>query len=147
MSDASWDFHLQSSEDLIVLNGVVLPLGQVYLDKLKTEPNTKIAYHNIVERSAESPTTFTLNQTRNIAFTVAGDTHTDAPKAANMFATQVPLWAWIAQLTEVLWQVKWTPKGLTPIKPAMYSLMEVEFVVGQPVPSFSHEVWGWPCKG
>ena len=85
------------------MNGVVLPLGQVCLDQLKTEPNTKIAYHSIVERSAESPTTFTLNQTHNIAFAVAGDTHADAPKAAHAFATAMPLRAWSAKRTEVLW--------------------------------------------
>ena len=62
-----------------------------------------------------------------MAFVAVVDMNMEA-KSANGFATQVPLRSWGTKLTDVLWQVKWTSKGLTPSKPAVYSLMEIELL-------------------
>ena len=130
VTDSMWVFNLSNSDDLIVLNGVVQSLGPAYLEKLKTDANAKIAYHNIGDRSTDMPGTFAVNQTHKIAFSLISEGSAEH-KSANVFGACVPLKTWNTKYSQVLWQVKWTAKGLTPVKPAIYSKAELELLPGR----------------
>ena len=125
-------FHLKSTEDLIVINGLVTTLGKAYYEKLKTDMHAKIAYHTAVERKPDesNQSVLEIKQTHRIGFLVPENTQ-EAVKNANTFAAHLPLQQWNTQQTALLWQAKWTAKGLTPIKPAVYSLVEMELLPGR----------------
>ena len=125
-------FDLKSSEDLVVFNGVVQTVGHAYLEKFKIDPGAKIAYHKVNDMSADLPGSFVITQTHQIAFVVS-DTSSEGSKTcpASTFAIHAPLEQWNTKVSAMLWQVKWTNKGLTPIKPAVYSLMEIELLPGR----------------
>ena len=131
MGDASSAFTLESSEDLVVLNGVVASVGKLFMQKQKMDSTVKIAYHTIGERAADSPTTFTIVQTDMICFVVEVDSK---DSKAQTFATQAPLKSWNTNATAVIWQVRWTTKGITPINAAVYTMMEVELLPGRCLP-------------
>ena len=127
-----WCFDLKSSDDLVVFNGVVQPVGHAYLEKFKNDPGAKLAYHTVKDMSADTPGSFAITQTHQIAFVVS-DTSSEGSKTcpATTFAIHAPLEQWNTKVSALLWQVKWTSKGLTPIKPAVYSLLEIELLPGR----------------
>ena len=82
--DHPWVFNISNADGLIVLNRVVQSLGPIYLEKLKTDANAKIAYHNIGDRSPDAPGTFTVNPTHKIVFSLIGEVSAEQ-KSAHVF--------------------------------------------------------------
>jgi hypothetical protein len=113
-------FVLKSSDDLVVLNGVVTSLGQLINDKSGTdEKSAKVAYHTMKVDSHET-TKFTLAITHRVTFTCQPETATDDIKPFTFASRVTNLAEWSNDITEMIWMVRWTNKGLTPIKPAVY---------------------------
>ncbi|CAK0804347.1 unnamed protein product, partial [Prorocentrum cordatum] len=73
----SWEFKLESDEDMIVLNNIVTTLGKAMANQWKTKPEAKCAYHNIV-RNPEDPRKFTLTLTHRVSFVLG-----EAPEKLN----------------------------------------------------------------
>ena len=124
-------FDLKSSEDLVVFNGVVQTVGHAYLEKFKIDPGAKLAYHKVNDMSADLPGSFVITQTHQIAFVVS-DTSSEGSKTcpASTFAIHAPLEQWNTKVSALLWQVKWTNKGLTPSSLQCTALWRLSFCQG-----------------
>ena len=48
ITDSMWPFVLETSDDLVVMNGTVQSVGQLIKDKQKLDSSVKIAYHMAV---------------------------------------------------------------------------------------------------
>jgi hypothetical protein len=110
------------------MNNTVMTLGDCYNEKAKHEANVKIAYHALSEHDATDPAKFTVKMTHKIVFT--SQMPSDEPKAG-AFAIKLDEKSWNTNITHMLWQVRWTPKGLTPIKPAVYTLADINILPGR----------------
>ena len=128
ITDSMWPFVLETSEDLVVMNGTVQSVGQLIKDKQKLDSSVKIAYHTIGAHNPDSATLFQISQTHKICFIAEKE---NQGSKAQTFALQVPLKCWNTNVTQVLWQVRWTTKGLTPIKPAIYTMVNIELPPGR----------------
>ena len=103
----SWEFKLESDEDMIVVNNIVTTLGKAMANQWKTKPEAKCNYHNIV-RNPEDPHKFTLALTHRVAF-VLGD---PADKLNNQnICMKTPFTKWAeSEYIRVLWHCRWTQK-------------------------------------
>jgi len=123
------EFKLKSDEDLVVHNGVVTTIGKLIADRTATDPMCKVCYHTI-SFSAE-PGKFTLEQEHTIVYQKKDDATEDATQAT--IGHKVPYSAWMTDVVEVLWVVKWQQKGLMPIKPQVHLKGELELKTGRAV--------------
>ena len=107
MPTNSWEFKLESDEDMIVLNNIVTTLGKAMINQWKTKPDAKCAYHNIV-RNNEDPHKFTLDLTHRVAF-VLGEAPPKINSSNICLKTPFAKWAEIPHI-RVLWHCRWTQK-------------------------------------
>ena len=126
-------FEFHSSNDLVVFNGVVMPIGTVYLEKAKNEAKVKIAYHDVGTQDPHDPSQFPITMTHKVGFAFNYDAEDKAgdDNKATMMAAKCEPSMWNTKVTRVLWQVRWTPKGLTPIKPSVYNLADITLLPGR----------------
>ena len=136
-------FTLTGSEDYVVLNNVVTELGKVYQDQMKTKPDAVICYHKVTTDTANAKK-FTLTQTHQICFVPVEQAATDKETTTqNNIASKEDVKHWNSGIMHVLWAVRWTAKGLQPIKPVVHLKGELVIPPGraclcsgaQPVPS------------
>jgi hypothetical protein len=111
-------FNLQSSKDVVVYNNQLVTLGQVVNDQLHKKPDAEICYHKMTV-SDESPKEFTLEQTHKIVFVTSKDDK-DPNKLSGIAAKEPTESYTSAPCLQLLWSVRWTTKGLMPVKPAVY---------------------------
>ena len=103
----SWDFKLESDEDLVVINNMVTTLGKAMANQWKAKPDMKCAYHNIV-RNPEDPHKFTLTKTHCVAF-VLGEPPEKLNNSNICMKTPFAKWAESPHI-RVLWHCRWTAK-------------------------------------
>ena len=103
----SWDFKLESDEDMIVINNIVTTLGKAMANQWKTKPDAKCAYHNL-DRNSEDPHKFTLTVTHRVAF-VLGEAPSKINNSNICLKTLFAKWAEIPHI-RVLWHCRWTQK-------------------------------------
>ena len=110
-------FQLSSEEDLIVLNGVVVSLQTVIMSMRATRPDCKVCYHKFVNHEP-GPKKFTLTQTHKVCFATS-EPGADINHGNIGARVKFNMWAQ-SEVSQSLWHVRWTQKGLMPIKPALY---------------------------
>ena len=128
-------FDFKKSDADVLIGGKLCKLQTVVEQRRIEEPNLKINYHTLVEQvDPSNPKVFNLNRTHDIYYIAAqkprGDPAPGNPvegekmTQANM-AAMVPLRHWHACANVALvWSVKWTVKGLMPIKPHICFMKE-----------------------
>ena len=124
ISEQMIEFKLTSSEDMIVLNNAVMKLATVLKNEQAKNPTASICYHKVIEDPSD-PNKFTLKQTHRIVVLVADVG--DAPLNQTNFAAKVgsnPV-PWKTHATHVLWQCRWTQKGLQAVAPRVYLSADV----------------------
>ena len=111
------EFHLNSYEDLVVFNNSVITVGKLVEQQHESKPDAKICYHKFVDNT-EDPKKFKLAQTHKIVFTPKDDS---ADILASNIGSKESFGVWkTSEVGHLLWSVRWTQKGLMPVKPGFY---------------------------
>ena len=104
-------------------------MNDVLVERMKTDIRATVAYHELEKRDPDAPAHFKFKITHRVSFQVT-QIESGNIKAAT-FATLTKLEAWGTAATSMIWQVRWTPKGLTPIKPAIYTTTDINLLPGK----------------
>ena len=110
------EFKLADHNQRVVLNNQVLTLGTVLAAQRKQKADAQIVYHKIT-LDANKPQEFTLASTHRVTFQMKD---MPAENTIHNVAQKEPVNHWTNQATEVLWAVRWTQKGLMPVRPAVH---------------------------
>ena len=123
------EFNLSSEADMVVFNGVMTMIGKVLFDERAKKPDASIAYHKLELNDAD-PKKFTLTQTHRVCFVPKDDAK---EISQHNLGNKFPLTTWgTASSTMVcLWHVRWSPKGLMPVKPAVHLVGELVLPAGR----------------
>ena len=110
-------FKLKSEDNWVVLSGNRVKLGDVVAEQRKTKPDASVCYHKSIVDS--NPTKFSLTMTHRVLFVPKEDSSSEC--TINNIATKEELQHWVSEQVEVLWVVRWTAKGLMPVKPLVHT--------------------------
>ena len=111
-------FRLTSEADLVCLNGVVSTVGKVYFDQQKTKPGCQVCYHT-TKINEEDTTKIQFTSTHKIGFLAA---EADSQLSPANIASKLPYEVWSkSNAVTMVWHVRWTAKGLQPVKPALFT--------------------------
>lgn len=116
-----------SSHDDVVLSGTdLVPLLDIVNERRKTHPDCRVAYHDIVPQGTGPAGAFGLALTVELSFNPQPPS-ADAPAGhlQTRVAATVPLAAWQGHYSSVVWSVKWSQNGLSPIRPQIALLQDV----------------------
>ena len=109
---------MTDSSTNVIFNGVVTTIGRVGLEKHKTSPQAKVVYHELVPNETRAGE-FTLKLVHRIAF-ASKEAEIDTYTATNIGST-APFNLWKNNVSEIIWSVRWTAKGLMPVRPLIYT--------------------------
>ena len=101
-------------------------LQKVLLAQREKDPDVKVCYHKLHWDEVD-PKLFTITQTHIISF---NPLEAKGVAASNM-ATQEPVPFWNNEVTHVVWFVRWSQKGLLPVKPAVFLKGELNLMSEQ----------------
>ena len=119
-------FLLQNQSDLVVLATEILPLGKVMADQWATKADAKVSYHTL-SLSEDQAKCFTLERSHKVVFIPTN--RSEQLTVHNVGCKEnASVWAGSAR---VLWNVRWGPKGLTPIRPQIRLSVPVSLQPGQ----------------
>lgn len=116
LTERQVEYSLANHNTLVVLNNTVLPLGKVLKDHRETKPDALIIYYKI-NCDPATPNEFTLEATHRLMFALKEE---PAEVSIHNVAGKAAMASWATEATEILWVVRWTQKGLTPVRPAVY---------------------------
>ena len=114
-------FCLTGSQDLVMVGPQVSTLGNVVETARMKDPLTaKVAYHELVERSVPGEQyAFTATVKHEHAW--KSEPYDVMPDAGSLVTKSCAGWVshnkWDHPATALTWQMKWTQKGLTPVRP------------------------------
>ena len=121
------EFKVEDDSHPVLFNGNVTTVGKLINDKAKTDPTCEIAYHKHT-LSPNKPGCFTCVQEHQVVFLKKEDS-TDATQTN--IGAKVPFSTWDSRVTRILWLVRWTAKGLMPVKPCVHFSVEVALATGR----------------
>ena len=142
------EFKIQGSEDLVLHEGKVKTVGDVYNEKLakdfnfrahqerhnkkKEDTNASICYHNLTH-SSTSPGSFTATQTHRIVYQVKQPAEGTGPSTHYQasIASAIPSASWATDICKLIWMVRWTQKGLMPVKANIHLSADVTLLSGK----------------
>ena len=107
-----------SSSDIVILAGAALTLEKVIHDMRATKPECQICYHSMIPDESNAKK-FTMEQTHRVVYMPKED-QGDKVNDCSAFGTKEDAEAWENGVTTLVWHVRWTQKGLMPVKPAIH---------------------------
>ena len=117
--EKSIHFKISSQDDLVVLNGIVMDVGSVVREERKKRPDAQICYHSIKVDEAD-PQKFCIDLTHYVVFIPKAEGLADKDFNCNNIAVKEELKVWNTSVLHTLWVVRWTAKGLMPVKPTVH---------------------------
>ena len=133
MDEKAIPFTITSAEDVVCLNGRVMTIRDALQQQRKTKPEAGVCYHT-VKVPEENASSFHFSTTHTVAYMPAGqggknkkdggeeDAGSDAGVVtANNVAAREPFKTWESSPSlKLVWWVRWTVKGLSPVKPMLH---------------------------
>ena len=122
-------FKLSSHKDLVAINSVVKPLQDVMAEQWEMHPDAKVAYHTLKldETAAKS---FTLTPSHSVSYVPAAQDENTKISLQNI-ANKENASVWETHCMSIIWQVRWAPRGLSPVKPMVRLNAEVALKPGE----------------
>ena len=119
-------FTLESHSDMVLHGPQLVELLDVVNEKRKTQPDCRVAYHDLVPLAEGPAGAFGLKQTVGVVFNPQAQTADANPAALQTrLAATVPAQAWKGHYSGLVWSVKWAANGLAPIRPQIVMLHDV----------------------
>ena len=134
-------FQLASSDALVCLNGAVQTISEVLFNQRKIKPEATVCYHKATPsgQKTDGQTLFDFKLTHKICF--VPPTKRDAPdegaekpsKEESLTFTNIASRESAADLqcASLIWHVRWTVKGLQPLKPMIHLTKKLCLAAGQ----------------
>ena len=115
-TEKQYPYKLLDDKELVVLNNTFQSLGKVVEDQRQTKPDCQVVYHTM-KRNDENPKLFELALSHRLVFepSVA-----NPEVSVNNMGCKEPASTWSSEVLGIVWLVRWTQKGLMPVKPAVY---------------------------
>ena len=115
-----FEFKLENQDDLVQLNNTTISVGKALARQHESKPDAKICYHTITI-DTNDPSKMTFQQTHRIVFENELDRNGKPAELSNAnFAAKEEYQSWASSpAAQVIWAVRWTAKGLQPIKPVL----------------------------
>ena len=126
----SLQFKISSQDDLVVLNGIVTDVGTVVRDQRAKKPDAQICYHGIKVDEAD-PQKFNIEVTHNVVFVPKNDELADKDINCHNIAAKEEPKVWNTDVLKTLWVVRWTAKGLMPVKPTVHLTGSLTLLLGK----------------
>ena len=120
-------FVLENHSTLVVLNGTVSTVGEVLQTQRQKKPDAKICYYSLID-DPESVNQFDLKSTHRVIF-VPKPGEDGATAAKHNCGSQLPHDG-NSSCIRLLWHVRWCQKGLSPVKPALHVLGNLDLKAG-----------------
>ena len=115
------EFKLKDSDDIVVVNGVIMSMPVVVQEKMKTDASPIISYHTLVMTPGAAGS-FTLEQTHRVVYLKKEGTGDNVgTDLQSTIGAKLGFSYWDSPVSVILWVVRWTAKGLMPVKPVVYS--------------------------
>ena len=112
------EFKYTNSLDHVVFNGVVVTLGKVVNEQKAKNPAITVCYHSLTIDDAD-PKKFECTQTHKVTF-IPKDDQAEKDITINTIACKEELKYWSTDVVQLMWIVRWTAKGLMPVKPVIH---------------------------
>ena len=130
---------LSDSTDLVMHNGKLVSVSHMLADKEKTSPDmAKVRYHDKIDAPTPSmPGHFTLSLRASMFYVLSDLLVKEDPGGGNKEILQthlggaVPYGIWSTVCTDLIWIVKWSAKGLQPVRPIISVTSQFEVPAGQ----------------
>ena len=115
----------------MVFNGTPTKLRDVITEKRVSDVNCRICYHQL-DDLVDDPGNFSVLQQFAVCF-ITDSAEKDATEISqfNFGMKTSSVAAWNDHCTQILWIVRWTTKGLQPVKPVVVITKEVILPTGR----------------
>ena len=130
-------YSLSGYQEKVLHGADLLELLDVVNQKRTTNPDCRVAYHDMtpIPPSGSLPLgAFKLDVTKEIAFRPLTDV--ERPEAAKghlqtRLASTIPVNAWDGNYSKLIWTLKWSANGLTPVRPQIVLTKNVTIAPGK----------------
>ena len=130
-------YSLSGYEEKVLHGTDLLELLDVVNQKRTTNPDCRVAYHDMtpIPPSGSLPLgAFKLDVTKELAFRPLTDV--ERPEAAKghlqtRLASTIPVNAWDGNYSKLIWTLKWSANGLTPVRPQIVLTKNVTIAPGK----------------
>ena len=114
------EFKLNDSDDIVVVNGVIMSMLDVAQGNMKTDASPIISYHTLVMTPGAAGS-FTLEQTHRVVYPKNEGTGDNVgTDLQSTIGAKLGLSYWSSPVSVILWAARWTAKGVMPVKPVVY---------------------------
>ena len=101
--------------------------------KAASDPQAEICYHK-VEHLVDDPTKFKITQALRVAFIRKDDEPAGNTKySQGSVGISAPYEVWSGTAFRLMWIMRWTAKGLMPVKPVVYSVVDIDLLAGRAI--------------
>jgi hypothetical protein len=130
------EFKIADQNTMVFFNNMVMTVGKVLQDQRKKKPDCNICYHTITPDDSD-PAKFECVQNHRVVFTLkdkdkessgAGD---DGELNQSSIASKEATKSWSTSVLITLWSVRWSAKGLMPVKPLVFICAGASLPVGR----------------
>ena len=137
-------FHIASSDALVCLNGAVQTISEVLFNQRKIKPEATVCYHKATPagQKTDGQTLFDFKLTHKICFVPptkrdGADEGAEKPgkeetiSFTNIASRETAGTFCDLQCASLIWHVRWTVKGLQPLKPMIHLTKKLCLAAGQ----------------
>eukprot|EP00435_Cladocopium_sp_Y103_P075831 s119_g66.t1 len=122
-------YKLQDANDRVILDGTFTTVGKIIKEKRALSPlEVKVLYHDLADKpKADDATFFELSTKHQVLFRPESAPVKEEQKGAEghvklsytSLAGCVDTSVWQNLATEIVWSVRWTARGLSPVRPRL----------------------------
>ena len=135
-------FTITDPEMLVCLNGTVASISEVVAKQRESKPEAEVCYHKAA-LIPEKPGSFNFTRKQMVAFVPNGPTQRteeeqgkEAGKEEAITSSNIGCRESLGTYSslshgKIIWSVKWTVKGLQPVKPQLHLLKKLSLPVGK----------------
>ena len=102
--------------DLVKKDGTVSSLQKVILAQRETKPDAQVCYMSL-KQDAENPKEFEVTKTHRVIFQPVDAGESATPTQGNIGCKDTPQFWMSSGVVSIIWVVRWTAKGLMPVRP------------------------------
>ena len=113
----------------VIFNGNYVSVGDVLLEQRKKKPDCQVNYHT-AECLPSDPSKVSVKTTRQVAFEGLDDEQPGGKVSVTNLGNRCELELWKTKFSDVVWHVRWTAKGLMPIKPSVVFTEDIAIPAG-----------------
>ena len=125
-------YQLQTMDDMVLMGQKYMSVADAIKPKRARNPMVKLMYHTMHSIADGPAGSFSVTQDHNVFFAPesAGVNADDSgdEKLQQSIGALVPRKAWDSHCLSIIWAVKWTANGLSPVRPVVVLTKDVSLM-------------------